>query len=162
MENTVKISLTKEEDERAQKAIAELNQIFSKYLIALRPDERQSMPKMSDKSYPFVEKVIEYTNSDGQFVPPYLKTESMNVDFNAVQTLNRFYKPLEQMVSNLKDTITKCGSEAYLAALVYYDSVKQAAKSEIPDAKSIYADLKMRFGKRGREKNKVDDITAQG
>ena len=40
------------------------------------------------------------------------------------------------------------GSEAYGEALAYYQSVKQAAKRNIPDAKVIYQDLRKRFEKK--------------
>jgi len=37
------------------------------------------------------------------------------------------------------------GSEAYMAALMYYNSVKMAAKTGQPNASSIYDDLSKRF-----------------
>jgi hypothetical protein len=37
------------------------------------------------------------------------------------------------------------GSEAYIAALAYYNSVKQAAKMNVPGARAIYDDLSKRF-----------------
>ena len=37
------------------------------------------------------------------------------------------------------------GSEAYMEALIYYGSVKMAAKAGEESARSIYYDLKMRF-----------------
>lgn len=39
------------------------------------------------------------------------------------------------------------GSEAYSAALTYYNTVKQANNMNIPGAKVIYEDLKKRFEK---------------
>jgi len=41
------------------------------------------------------------------------------------------------------------GSEAYVAALSFYNSVKQAAKLNVPEAKTIYEDLKKRFAGQG-------------
>ena len=37
------------------------------------------------------------------------------------------------------------GSEAYQAALMFYNAVKAAAAQDIPGAKEVYADLKARF-----------------
>ncbi|MDR1339333.1 MAG: hypothetical protein LBK58_04700 [Prevotellaceae bacterium] len=37
------------------------------------------------------------------------------------------------------------GSEAYQAALVFYNAVKAAAAQDIPGAKEVYSDLKARF-----------------
>jgi hypothetical protein len=36
-------------------------------------------------------------------------------------------------------------SEAYQAALVFYNSVKMAARRDIPGAKAVYEELKKRF-----------------
>ena len=54
---------------------------------------------------------------------------------------------MEQQNSSLVDTIMLCGSEAYKAALAYYNSVKQGAKMNVTAAASIYSDLKKRFVK---------------
>jgi hypothetical protein len=37
------------------------------------------------------------------------------------------------------------GSEAYQAALVFYNSVKMAARQDIPGAKAVYEELRKRF-----------------
>jgi hypothetical protein len=37
------------------------------------------------------------------------------------------------------------GSEAYVTALAYYNSVKLGAKLDVPNAKAVYSDLKIRF-----------------
>jgi hypothetical protein len=39
------------------------------------------------------------------------------------------------------------GSEAYVAALSYYNTVKLASQMDIPNSKTIYEDLKTRFKK---------------
>jgi len=51
------------------------------------------------------------------------------------------------LCDNLPDTEMLSGSEAYVAALTYYNSVKQAAKMNVPSAKAIYEDLRKRFEK---------------
>lgn len=43
------------------------------------------------------------------------------------------------------DTIMMAGSEAYIAALMYYNSIKRVAAENVPGAKAIYDDLKVRF-----------------
>jgi len=45
----------------------------------------------------------------------------------------------------LDDTITVAGSEAYIAALAFYKSVKVAATMNVPGAQEIYDDLSKRF-----------------
>jgi hypothetical protein len=43
------------------------------------------------------------------------------------------------------------GSEAYVSALSYYNSVKTAAKMNVPGAKIIFEDLSKRFAKPNRK-----------
>jgi hypothetical protein len=51
----------------------------------------------------------------------------------------------KQLSDNIDDTEMIAGSEAYQAALAFYNSVKAAAAQDIPGAKEVYADLKTRF-----------------
>jgi len=119
------------------------------YLIALSKEERKKLPKMGDRTIPFVEKVIEYATAQPEFVPPYMDIPELKNDFNAVTTLNQVYRPLNQIDSNLNDTLLLSGSEAYKAALQFYNYVKQAAKNNVPDAKVIFEELKKRFENQG-------------
>lgn len=100
---------------------------------------------MSDRTTPFVEKVLNYSVSNPSFSPKYLNIDDLKIDLEAVNTLNQIFRPLSQIVSGLDDTILLSGSEAYTAALSYYNSVKQAAKMNVQEAKPIYEELSKRF-----------------
>jgi hypothetical protein len=144
-ENRVSIIITPEDKTAVNQAIATIREKLLPYLIALTPSERKGLPKMSDKTIPFVNKALNYAVSNPEFMPPYLQLNELNKDVNAVNTLNVFHTQLEQVVTGLDDTMMLAGSEAYIAALSYYNSVKQAAKINVPNAKTIYEDLKERF-----------------
>ena len=60
-------------------------------------------------------------------------------------TLTDLARPIEQLNRTLEDTIILAGSEAYVASLAYYNSVKQAAKMNVPGALPIQDDLSKRF-----------------
>ncbi|WP_201301038.1 hypothetical protein [Sunxiuqinia indica] len=153
MENKINYQLP---DDVAGQAADQINQainVLKPYLIALNSEERQSLPKMSDGTVPFVEKCLDYCNSDEQFAPPYLDVEGFKNDMDAWEKLMAVLRPVQQLMQNLDDTTTEAGSESYTAALTYYNSVKQAAKLSIPGAKTIYEDLKERFAKRSSSKN---------
>lgn len=128
-------------------AIATLKAKLSPYLIAITPAERQAVPKMSDGTIPFVEKAMDYAREDAQFLPPYTDLDEVHKDWNAVQALVPMLRDIKQIESNLSDTVMVAGSEAYLGALSYYNSVKNATKWNVADAKIIYEDLKQRFQK---------------
>jgi len=103
---------------------------------------------MSDKTIPFVEKTLNYAETVPKFAPPYMNVDELKVDFTAVKELSAILNPLVGVTSKLDDSKMISGSEAYISALSYYNSVKLAAKMDIPDAKPIYDDLKQRFIKK--------------
>ncbi len=144
-ENHISFSLTPEEEQQLNASFETMHSILSPKLIALNAEQRRSIPKMSDKSIPFVEKVFKYCDTDPQFALPYMDINAFRKDMDAVKTLKQLYNPLNQLISNMDDTIMLSGSEAYLFALAYYNSVKLATRMSVPDAKVIYDDLRVRY-----------------
>jgi hypothetical protein len=144
-ENSISLDIKESDVVEITKAIQVLAEKLQPLLIALEASDRQSLAKMKDKSVPFIEKIIQYIESNPEFVPIFLNTDEMKKDFNAFTILNNFLRPLAQITRNLEDTAMLCGSEAYSAGLIYYSSVKQAAKVNVPKAKAVADDLSVRF-----------------
>lgn len=151
-ENRISIKITTAEVAAVQAAIATIQTTFAPYLIALTPGERKSLPKMSDGTLPFVQKALDYAKASSQFVPTYIDVPELQVDVAATESLLAMERPLEQLTQQLSDTVMLSGSEAYVAALAYYNSVKQAAKMKVPGAEQIYNDLRQRFEGQGKTK----------
>lgn len=149
-ENLISLQLTSEEQARLQAAIGELQDVLQPKLASLSPEQRVRLPKMGDSSEPFVEKALDYARANPEFMPPYMEAAELQTDFEAVKSLNTVYRPLEQLLSQLDDSRMLSGSEAYTAALAYYQSVKLAARMNIGGAKAIYDDLRSRFKDNGR------------
>ena len=76
----------------------------------------------------------------------------MKKDFDAVSELLPLLRTVDQLESNLNDTTMMAGSEAYLAALSYYNSIKMAIKMNVPGAKVIFDDMSKRFAGQGKQK----------
>jgi hypothetical protein len=144
-ENSISLDIKESDVVEITKATQVLAEKLQPLLIALEASDRQSLAKMKDKSVPFIEKIIQYIESNPEFVPIFLNTDEMKKDFNAFTILNNFLRPLAQITRNLEDTAMLCGSEAYSAGLIYYSSVKQAAKVNVPKAKAVADDLSVRF-----------------
>ena len=109
----------------------------------------QQLPKMSDKTQPFVAKVMDYAKSNPEFAPSYLNVDESGIDMKAVHDLAAILQVVQPLCDNLNDTEMMSGSEAYKAALTYYNSVKLAAKLNVPSAKAIHEDLSKRFEGQG-------------
>lgn len=148
-ENSISIEIPEAEQQIVSDALSTVISTLSPYLVALTPDQRRTIPKMGDGTEPFVSKVMDYAQSDPDFVPPYVDVAEMNKDFTAVNQLVRLQRLVDQLQSNLNDSIMLAGSEAYISALSYYNSVKMAARMNVPGAKAIYEDLKKRFESQG-------------
>lgn len=125
--------------------VNQIQTLLQPYLLALTPKQRQVLPKMKDDSVSFVNKALEYASSNPQFAPAYLDVKSLADNVESVTDLTPIENPLASLSMQLNDTIMIAGSEAYVAALTFYNSVKEAARRNVPGAKAIYDDLKKRF-----------------
>lgn len=151
MNNQVALNIPAETIKQVQQKLTEVRQLMQPFLISLTNEQRQTTPKMGDKTIPFVQKVLEYSKSNPAFVPQYMDIPGMETDVKATEVLSSMLRLSEQLTSNLDDTMMLSGSEAYVAALGYYNAVRHAAKSNIPAAKEIYNDLRQRFPGRSRK-----------
>src|SRR5690554_3399696 len=150
--NSISIQIPPADLQAVTDALAAIQTTLSPYLKALKPEERRKLLKMNDRTEPFVSKVMDYSATSPQFVPPYMEMQEIEYDWEAVQQLIPVLRAVSQLQSNLSDTVMLAGSESYVAALSYYNSVKMAAKMNVPDAKVIYEDLRKRFERPSRAK----------
>ncbi len=133
-----------------QGAVQLLQDKLLPHLITLTPGDRRELPKMGDKTVAFVRKATDYALADPQLRPAYLDVEELGRDLEAVDTLGGLHRALSQVVDGLDDSMLAAGSEAYTAALSYYQSVRGAARSRIQGAQAIADDLGQRFPGRPR------------
>jgi hypothetical protein len=115
------------------------------FLISLTDAQRRGGLKLGDKTFGFVDKVMDYSKTNSDMVPAYLDLTELTTDYQLFKDLSeilRILKPLEQ---SIEDTATEAGIEALAASLVFYGSVKAATKQGVQGAKAIYEDLQKRF-----------------
>ncbi|WP_143310851.1 hypothetical protein [Chitinophaga vietnamensis] len=144
-QNRISVVVPPEVLQQTQTKFEEIAQLLKPYLQVLTKEDRQSMLKMGDGTIPFVQKALDYARNKPQFAPPYLDIPEMERDVAAANVFTSMHRASDQLNSKLDDTIMLAGSEAFQAALGYYNSVKQAARMNVPDAKLIYEDLRQRF-----------------
>ena len=131
--------------------LAAINTIREKlpFLIDLSPSERQSLPKMGDKSRAFVTKALEVATQNPDFLPRSFDIEEMKKDVELYEALYPIWQTLTQLCELVDDTQVVVGSEAYVAALLVYNYGKNnplvAGLDEVMD------DLGKRFARRSRQ-----------
>lgn len=155
--NTISAVLSPEEKAAVLQHIAGIRQQLAVALqFHLTPHDRREIPKMGDKSLAFVGKALEYATNNMHLVPAYLDIEEAKKDYALANNVHEVLRDLEVLVTSLQDTIMVAGSEAYDAALVFYTSVKAAARTNAPGVQSIYDDLVQRFPRGGRRLTKPE------
>jgi hypothetical protein len=125
--------------------LGEIAIILKPYLLTLTATERGDLPKMGDKSIAFVQKSHEFSKINPEFAPKYLNLLDFDIDFNDSQNLIPVLNSFTQLVNGIDDTKLAAGSEAYQAALLYYNGVQRAVEANVPGAKAIFDELKNRF-----------------
>lgn len=150
MENKIDFTIPEAVLTESTKKLNQVVALLKPYLIALTPEERMSMPKMSDKTQPFVEKTIAYCAMSPQFIPLYLNVEELNSNMKVYKQLMGLFRIVRGLNDGLDDTTMQAGGQSYSLALSYYNSVKMATKIDVLEANTVYDDLKKRF-----EKNKT-------
>lgn len=145
MDNKINFTIPAETITEVNDALATIATALKPYVLALSPEERRELPKMSDKTLPFVDKALDYLSRAPQFAPPYMDVEELQNDMTVYNQLMPLLRQVRILSDNLDDTTMEAGAESYMAALMYYNSVKMAAKMDIPGAKSIADDLSKRF-----------------
>ena len=88
---------------------------------------------------------LEYAENNPALVPVYLDIAEAKKDFALSQDLNNILKQVSTLQRAIEDTTMVAGSEAYNAALVFYNSVKGASRVNVPGSEAVYNDLQQRF-----------------
>ena len=145
LENKISISIPAEVKQQVMDGIKSVNDLLAPFLYSLSDEQRKSIAKVSDGTEPYMSKINTYTVSNPEFSPAFMDVEEFKKDYTAYAVCLEILNPLKQLLSKLDDTKTLCGSEGYSQSLLYYHSVKQAAKKGIENSNVIYDDLKKRF-----------------
>jgi hypothetical protein len=140
-------------------ALALVNQIklmLLPYVTSLTPAQRHDLLKLGEKTLSFVQKAHEFALQNPNLCPPYLDMTGFNTDFDDVINLLALNNATLQLHEYVDDTTMTSGSEAYQAALVFYNSVKMAARQDVPGAKAVYEELRKRFPGTRRKHGETD------
>lgn len=144
-QNEIAVKIPEEDLAEIRGAIKVLQKKLAPHLASLSPQDMLELPKMGEKTYTFVQKAYEYGMKNKELAPPYLDFGAMETDVKAVGLLRDLTQSLNPVLDALHDSLYLSGSEAYQGALLFYGSVKAAAKAKAPNAGSIYEDLSSRF-----------------
>lgn len=125
--------------------LQEIKTALAPYIFPLTEEQRKFLPKMGDKTVAFVQKTLDYSATNPEYAPGYFDKTELSDDLAAAQVLAPLDGLAQQIANDINDTMMMAGSEAFTMSLVYYNAVKNAAKTGQASAKPIYDDLSQRF-----------------
>ena len=137
--------------EEMRATAARLIELMTPYAVSLTPAERQTLPKMGEKTLSFVERAHQQAQNYPGIRPPFLDMAEFDIDFADAHGLWELKTYVRQLDDLVNDTVMTAGSEAYQAALVFYSAAKVAAAQDVHGAKAVYEDLRTRFPRRRRQ-----------
>ena len=132
--------------------ITAIAQQLQPYVVTLGTQERRDILKMGDKSLAFVEKANEFAHKHPDLKPNYLSIDDFDIDLADARGLLGVLNQFQRLTQLLDDTAMVAGSEAFQAALAFYNALQAAAKANVEGAKTLHAELKERFPGRSRRR----------
>lgn len=147
MENRIDAVLT---DADRDNVLGLINDIRARlpFLIDLTIEERQSLPKMGDKSRAFVNQATTLAEQNDAFLPRSFDVAEMRRDVDLTNQLLPILTALAQLVEFVEDTYLLAGSDAYSAALIVYNLAKRNGQGEALD--NLLDALGQRFARKSK------------
>jgi len=143
-DNRISAQLTDANKATLLQKIGEIRALLP-FLLNLTPDERQTLPKLGDKTLAFDEKCASHMAQNPKLVPGFVDLAELEKDRALRTPLSDVVRELDSLTQAVDDTVTLVGHEIYMAELAFYQNVRQAAKRGVSGAQAIYDDLKDRF-----------------
>jgi len=110
------------------------------YLINIDSSSQLLLPKLKEEHLQFVEKCLDHAKNVPAIVPNYIELQVV-------------YNDLTNLTELVKSTITVSGSDAYVAAISIFNSVRRQTNNDtISEIHSIHLDLSKAFENLGDSK----------
>jgi hypothetical protein len=148
--NRISLDIPPADVQAIRDAVQVLQDKLVPHLVALNTDDILQLPKMGPKTVDFVTKALDYSDKHPSLRPSFIDEAEFAKDLAAVDLLLSLQRPLDQVSAMVDSSLKLAGSEAFSAALAFYQSVKMAAKMGAPGAATIADDLSQRFPGRPR------------
>ena len=142
-------------DDVFNETIGSTDSIESKLTILknLPQDGKKGGFRLGDVNLGLYEKGKDYIIQRPNFMPSHTSADETIKDAELAGQLTTIGRRLEILADKIMDTAGIAGMEALAGIMSYYNSVKQAVRENVPEAVTIYNDLKSRFP--GRPKKEV-------
>lgn len=141
-----------EKKNRIMSLLGELHTEVIEFAVNLEPEDRRSMPMMGQKTFGFTDLCHGFAFKHQDLLASFQKPDEMKNDMDFTRQLRDVLDVLDPIYEKIQDTYMAVGAEAYLAARIFYKSVKNAAEMGVPGCDVIVKELGTIFKRPSRSK----------
>ena len=120
----------------------EITFLLKPYFIALTMSERRKFIKIGAGYIRFLELSHGIAVDYPEMFPSFLKVAAFRDEYSVTRELHKVSGKLDLLRNSVNDTEMLAGRHTLETALAFYNTVKIAARRDIPGARPIYEELK--------------------
>jgi len=132
----------------------EVQSKFEPYVVALPEAERQVVAEKGPEYFGFVELAYKFAVEYPELFPAFMETAAFNEEFSAVCEFISLGSKLNRLCHNIRNAEMAAAGTTLETALAFYQTVKIAARHDIPGARAIYEELKSKLPLRKNRRQK--------
>jgi hypothetical protein len=132
-------------------------QALTAYATPLTAEDRRTLLKMGSKTYQFVALAHTLAEQNPQLTSKAFDMAAFSVDYQDAQGLAGLLNKSQQLTQILEDIVMSAGSDAHHHALEFYADVKSEAARNVPEARTVYEQLKAVYPQSGRRRRNNED-----
>lgn len=152
--NRLSVVLSVAEIARITAGLADAQQTMP-FLLGLTEHERRQLPMIRKSNKLFVDEAVRLVKENQTLFPGYINPLEIEKDLTLHDQLLEIERMLEQLLEKVRHTRMLAGSEAYVAALLFYEMAKAAAARGVPGSDTVAKRLGERFTRHGRTANET-------
>jgi hypothetical protein len=141
----------------AETALDAQLQALATYATPLTAEDRRTLLKMGPKTFQFVALAHTLAQQNPQLTSKAFDMAAFSVDYQDAQGLAGLLNKSQQLTQILEDIVMSAGSDAHHHALEFYSDVKAEAARNVPEARTVYEQLKAVYPRSGRKRRVNED-----
>ena len=126
-------------------SLESLIEALKPYATPLNPKQRQSLPKMGERGFAFVDKGYELASGSPEMFPDYDDMGAFREDYRDAHSLIVAENKAKQLTRMISDIKMSAGSDAFRHTLIFYKHLGVLEQNNVPGAATLRAELKKRF-----------------
>ena len=111
----------------------------------LSEKDRMKLLGSGVRRYGFIDKVSDLAGVNSGFIPPFMSLTELKKLIREIEALRDISSLLQQMLRITTDNLLLTGDEAFRLALMYYNSVRDAARRRVAGADALFRILQLFF-----------------